>query len=351
MASDCADQLTFSILFMFCLIFFRRNIRRLYRVSFFALATFTHAAFCKPNRDVSTDADPRHPKHTTYHRTCQPKSNSEVQFDPMKRARDTDEQARRPNIYQERKDRDRKLEEANPVSQRLLVSDLPGDLRAIYGRTIKNLVPNVKLVAPVPKEDKADKNEGKDAFTGIGVTQEVDGAMLVLTVSTKGEAEQLFSRLQNAKVFGRRLKCEYHPLSTTVSNFDSATFAKEVASTKSTRGQQAPTIASQMLAAKFTQKPTLLSIRTSQKAQSISVHRQLNSMKGFLGLEPVVEKGALPDDLQHQNFVATFADEGSALHARALLSGRPIGVTEAAGDGIGFGELSNIHMFIQLIQK
>lgn len=275
----------------------------------------------------------------------------------MKRGREAphqeEQQARKVNIYQERKDRDRRLEEAHPPTQRILISDLPGDLRAIYGRTIKNLVPSAKLITPTSKDEKTDKSEGKDAFTGIGVTQEVDGAMLVLTVATKAEAEQLFGRLQNAKVFGRRLKCEYHPLSATVSNFDAATFSKSVsvAPTKGQSAQPAQSAASKMLSMNFNQKPTLLSVYTSGKTPSIIVHRQLNSMKGFLGLEPVVDKNNSSEEL-FQNFIATFADEGSALHARALLSGRPVAVTEAAsGQGIGFGELSNVHMFLQIMSQ
>eukprot|EP00388_Colpodella_angusta_P024136 GDKJ01062892.1.p1 GENE.GDKJ01062892.1~~GDKJ01062892.1.p1 ORF type:complete len:287 (-),score=29.96 GDKJ01062892.1:54-881(-) len=273
----------------------------------------------------------------------------------MKRTREAPQQfqqdePRKVNIFQERKDRDRRLEEAHPPTQRLLVSDLPGDLRAIYGRTIKNIVPSVKLITPAAKEEKVDKSEGKDAYTGIGVTQEVDGAMLVLAVATKAEAEQLFSRLQNAKVFGRRLKCEYHPLSSTVTNFDAATFTKTLTATASAK-QQTQSPASAMLATNYTQKPTLLSVFTSNKTPSITVHRQLNSMKGFLGLEPVMDKNNTAEE-SFKNFVATFADEGSALHARALLSGRSIAVTESNGSsGIGFGELSNIHMFLQLLPQ
>jgi hypothetical protein len=212
------------------------------------------------------------------------------------------------------------------ATSRLLITDIPADLQHIYGRTLKSLIPAVRPVIPAPSAlstsssttAKLGEKRGRDEATPqvknasiekcIAVNQEVDGATLVVTVRNKHDAQQYFNRLQNCKVFGRKLKVEYHPLSST----------------------------------ECSAEPIVMVVQTSERCPVSIVRQHLSNIDGFLSVELIgsgatkkIEGVAVDGDTEaatsisltptSKRFIATFADEGAALHARALLSGRVIG--------------------------
>ena len=231
------------------------------------------------------------------------------------------------------------------ATSRLLVTDIPADLQYIYGRTLKTLIPNVRPVLPPPtssgvvgsstvvgsssgkigekrarEEPQPQQLKTASIEKCIAVNQEVDGATLVVTVRNKHDAQLYFNRLQNCKVFGRRLKVEYHPLSAT----------------------------------ECSPEPVVMVVQTSERCPVSVLRQHLSNVDGFLSVElvgsgatkklesnPTAAVAAEGDDSNTEavvpangaisltptskRFIATFADEGSALHARALLSGKAIG--------------------------
>lgn len=169
-----------------------------------------------------------------------------------------------------------------------VVGDLPADMKAIYSRTVKQLLPAIQKKIPVPD-----------------IIEEADGATLVFEVDSKEIAEQMFRRLQNTTVFGSKWKLEYHPLS-------AVTCANEA---------------------------SLVDIVLNPPASKYDVAKALAGVQGFLavdeplGLTSTGETGiaagqksvAADGEAVVTKLVATFADEGGAVHARAVLSGRRVG--------------------------
>ena len=223
----------------------------------------------------------------------------------------------------ERKQQKKENRQQAVATSRLLITDIPADLQHIYGRTLKSLVPAVRPVVPVPtnlvtsSSAKLGEKRGRDEPPQmknasiekcISVNQEVDGATLVVTVRNKHDAQQYFNRLQNCKVFGRKLKVEYHPISSTECSVE----------------------------------PIVMVVQTSERCPVSIIRQHLSNIDGFLSVELVgsgatkkIEGAVVEGETEpassisltatSKRFIATFADEGAALHARALLSGRVIG--------------------------
>lgn len=149
----------------------------------------------------------------------------------------------------------------------VIVSNLPSDLRAIYGKTVQHLAPHVDVRYPI-----VDRSSG-------------DSAILVFTVASEAAAHALHKRLHNMSVYGRTWKADIHR-------------AKDVDCDPS---------------------PSVVDVRLSAPLPDHTVETVLSSLPGFLAVTRN-EHGQATQEAT--SYVATFADEGSALHARAVLSGR-----------------------------
>ena len=156
----------------------------------------------------------------------------------------------------------------------LVLTDVCADLRNIYARTLKTLLPNLQKQIPLPT-----------------VVEEADGAIVMMEVDSRAVAEQIFRRTQNAHVFGRRLKTEFHD--------------------------------SDVL--RCANVPVLVDVRLSAPTTCAAVSKLLSTIQGFLAVASADGFRTGEDEALSRNMIATFADEGSSLHARAVLSGRTLG--------------------------
>lgn len=173
----------------------------------------------------------------------------------------------------------------------VLLTDLPANLPAVYTRIVRRFFPR----------------ESRQISEAI-LLEEADNATMSVEVPSKEVAQKLFKRLQNAKVCGRRWKVQYIP-------------ASEV---------QCRTEA------------CLVSCFLIPPAPRSVAERALSTVPGFLAFVDEANGGAVgaassssaePQKVASEEndsgnvhlLVATFVDEGSALHARAVLSGRLAG--------------------------
>jgi len=145
----------------------------------------------------------------------------------------------------------------------VLLSDLQTELPVIYSKAVSAFAGPLMRGVPPPT-----------------VLRATDGATLLFRTATKQEAQNLYRRLDRTVVFGRKLRATYHPVSAV---------------------EPAPS-------------PTAVDVVMSAPPLELAqVEAVLATMPGLLA----VTDGDAPNEC-----LATFADEGTALHARAVLSGR-----------------------------
>jgi hypothetical protein len=171
----------------------------------------------------------------------------------------------------------RKRTRTEGPAETILVENLPSDLRRPYYNVIRKLCPGVSVDFPKVVKDAS------------------DGALLLVETSSKHDAVLLQRRLQNANIFGRRWKTELVP--------------------------------SQAL--KPIPSPGVVEVTCSKPLEEHLIEGVLATLPGFLAV-------TANDEGQNRSFLATFADEGSCLHARALLSGRTH---------------EGVHMFLSLMRQ
>ena len=151
----------------------------------------------------------------------------------------------------------------NTQTTTVLLSGLTTDLSQIYHKSVGAFAGNLMRGVPPPT-----------------ILRSTDGASLLFRTSTKHDAQQLWKRLDRTVVFGRKLRATYAPVS----------------------------------AVEPSASPTAVDVTMSEPALSLpQVEAVLATMPGLLA----VTDGDAPNEC-----LATFADEGTALHARAVLSGR-----------------------------
>lgn len=215
----------------------------------------------------------------------------------------------------------------------VLITQLPSDLKEIYRGVIPRFFPAHS--APPRRVDRdphastfastaGENNEASSSsaspspprggppalFESLDVIEEVDNATLLLEVKNKEAAAKLYKRLQNVRCCGRRWKVQYLPLSAVRSN----------------------------------PEPCLMQCTLVPPALPSTVESVLRSIPGFLALAHVTRashaagaargEGSEGGEVLAESVLASFCAEGSALHARAVLSGRLIGS-------------SGVRMFIQ----
>lgn len=153
--------------------------------------------------------------------------------------------------------------------------DLPSDMEAIYTRLVRRFF----------------SAEQQKQISQANAIEASDNAILTFEVPNKEIAQLMYRRLQNAKVCGRRWKVQYMPLAATVPGTTAC----------------------------------LVDCVLVPAGSRELVERSLGTVPGFLAFaEEDAEAGGGKEEAR-DHFMVSFVDEGSALHARAVLSGRLIG--------------------------
>lgn len=240
----------------------------------------------------------------------------------------------------------------------VLVSQLPAGVKDIYSHLIPRFF-------PAPKKNHADKKKSKNEnttataqedtgdmvagahpsapaannkvaalppaaaalFSQIEVLEEADNATLLLQVPSQEAAKKLFKRLQNVRCCGRRWKVQYMPLS-------SVTCSTEPCLMQCTLVPPSPqSVAEEVLRS----IPGFLAVAKATPAKNGgSSSSDGPSHAGKNGRQPPhvseVEEdvgeewdGNGASGVVVETLLASFCDEGSGLHAKAILSGRLIG--------------------------
>ncbi|EKG05319.1 hypothetical protein TCSYLVIO_003609 [Trypanosoma cruzi] len=236
-----------------------------------------------------------------------------------------------------------------------IVADLPTNMAAIYTRTLRHLLP-----------------EHKKHISDAGIMEEAGGATLTFEVPNKAVAAAMFKRLQNAKIYGRRWKVQYYPLSAVqcakkaclvdvrlvpaapralalfalggVQGFLALVDSNEKNDTganfsRLSTGKAATTTITNSSTTSLN-KDTTAVIKEQRDVRSRSKEKTTkkktnNEIKSGDDEDHDIRASEMPfaaatpmegSDLV-EFVVASFVDEGSALHARAVLSGRLIGTS------------------------
>lgn len=216
-------------------------------------------------------------------------------------------------------------EDAEILHNSFILADLPTNMAAIYTRAVRRLLPQHQ--GDIPEAD---------------IIEETDGATLTFETPNKTVAAAMFKRLQNARMYGRRWKVQYYPL----------------------RAVQCAKEASLVDARLVPAAPRALALRALGGVQGFLTLLDADDVEGDGGERPDSQKrqkknkgrcdvggdrsrncgssngsggngdggaGAAADGVWAgdvvERVVASFVDEGSALHARAVLSGRLIGTS------------------------
>lgn len=196
----------------------------------------------------------------------------------------------------------------NPVIYHgsVLLHNLPVNFKKVYNHTVRRLLPPAQH-----------KNLAKD----VNLVEEIGNATMCVEVANKATAQLLYRQLQNRKVYGRRWKVQYVPVS-----------ALECSGEACLVDCYLVPAASQMLAERalsgipgflsFIDTPDVALPTAAASAASSPIHDADNDSE----VEGDEEKNYYEGQTRHKLLVS-FADEGSALHARAVLSGRLVGTT------------------------
>ncbi|RNF24915.1 uncharacterized protein Tco025E_02391 [Trypanosoma conorhini] len=221
-----------------------------------------------------------------------------------------------------------------------VVADLPSNMSAIYTRAVRRLLP-----------------QHQRQISDAGIMEEPDGATLTFEVPNKAVAAAMFKRLQNAKMYGRRWKVQYYPLSAVecakqaclvdVRLVPAAPRALALRALGGVQGFLALIDASDSSSAVApVATPATVSAGAAAGGQRPEKrHRTLTKGRGHASADvgdsdgeedrdiwtgggaPFAATAAMEGADVVEDVVASFVDEGSALHARAVLSGRLIGTS------------------------
>jgi hypothetical protein len=181
----------------------------------------------------------------------------------------------------------------------VVVSELPADMKLIYHRTVRQMLPAaVQKSIPVPE-----------------IIEEADGATMIFEVESKHVAEAMQKRLNRTTVYGNRWHVDILPVDALIPN----------------------------------QEANVVDVTLNPPGLACDVRQALQSVQGFLAVDHATARPQSGDDNEDaedadesedtkktarasggaeapvKRLVAVFAEEGAAIHARAVLSGRLVG--------------------------
>lgn len=186
----------------------------------------------------------------------------------------------------------------------VLITNLPANTKDVYGGIIQcffnqpsaqrshNHNHNSTSNSQPPSKEKTPA----PLWTKMEAIDETDNATLLLEVPNQQAAKRLFGRLQNVKCCGRKWKVRFLPISQ----------------------------------AQCRAEPCLARCVLEPPAPPHIAEEALRSIPGYLATTKAAESAGDTNSEEAsealtQSVFASFCDEGSALHARAVLSGRLIG--------------------------
>lgn len=185
----------------------------------------------------------------------------------------------------------------------VLLHNLPINFKKVYNHTVRRLVP---------------ASHHQRLAKDVQLIEEVGNATMCVEVTGKETAQLLYRQLQNRNVYGRRWKVNYVPSSTLECSAEACLVDCLLIPA-----------ASQMLAEEaLSGIPGFLSFIDTPD-EPLPVHAAASPIQDAdndSGAEDGGEGQLRVGQLRHRLLVS-FADEGSALHARAVLSGRLVGTT------------------------
>ncbi|CUG39141.1 Hypothetical protein, putative [Bodo saltans] len=183
----------------------------------------------------------------------------------------------------------------------VVVTELPADMKLIYHRTVRQMLPAVvQKSIPVPE-----------------IIEEADGATMIFEVDSKHIAEAMQKRLNRTTVYGNRWHVDILPVEALIPN----------------------------------QEANVVDVTLNPPGLACDVRQALQSVQGFLAVDHATARPQSGDDNEEdeaneaeeakkatphsagrggaeapvKRLVAVFAEEGAAIHARAVLSGRLVG--------------------------
>ncbi|KEG09461.1 hypothetical protein DQ04_05181020 [Trypanosoma grayi] len=225
-----------------------------------------------------------------------------------------------------RQKRQREPADADILHGSFIVADLPTSMAAIYTRAVRHLLP-----------------EHQKQISEANIMEEAGDATLTFEVPNKAVAAAMYKRLQNAKMYGRRWKVQYYPLRV-------AQCAKEACLVDARLVPPAPrALALRALsgvqgfltisdpegdaaAVPSSHEAAVHNVTKDDDNDSNSNHAEKEGVEvsrspSLFAAAAASSAGAPVDGDVVGHVVASFVDEGSALHARAVLSGRLIGTS------------------------
>jgi hypothetical protein len=193
-----------------------------------------------------------------------------------------------------------KQQQQHVLHSSVVVTELPADMKLIYHRTVRQMLPAVvQKSIPVPE-----------------MIEEADGATIIFEVESKHVAEAMKKRLNRTTVYGNRWHVDILPVDALIPN----------------------------------QEANVVDVTLNPPGLACDVRQALQSVQGFLAVDHATARPQSADDNEDaaedadesedtkktarasggaeapvKRLVAVFAEEGAAIHARAVLSGRLVG--------------------------
>ncbi|EPY32895.1 hypothetical protein AGDE_08457 [Angomonas deanei] len=148
-------------------------------------------------------------------------------------------------------------------------------------------------------------------MSALHIMEEVDNLIISFSVKGKKRAQKFQKMLHHNKICGKKWNVQYVPLSDTICNQNN----------KNENNHNNNNL-----------KAVLAEVTLCPPSSLQVAHDTLSLIKGFLTLIPNSENennNTISENFENNNIkvskvFASFADEGSALHARALLSGKVV---------------------------
>lgn len=197
----------------------------------------------------------------------------------------------------------------------VVISELPADMKLVYHRTVRQMFPAaVQKSIPVPE-----------------MIDEVDGATMIFEVDSKPIAEAMQRRLNRLHVYGQRWAVDILPLDALIPASDASVvdvtlnppgLACDVR--QALQSVQGFLAVEQASGAASAEKTDDAQAAEEEETHDDETHRSSRSGKGVKSEKNRV-CATSSDEAVVKRLVAVFAEEGSAIHARAVLSGRLVG--------------------------
>ncbi|KAK7194338.1 hypothetical protein NESM_000349100 [Novymonas esmeraldas] len=189
----------------------------------------------------------------------------------------------------------------------VLLHNLPVHYKNIYSHSIR------RFFSPAQRQHMN---------TEVRLIEEIGNATMCVEVDSKETAQLMFRQLQNRNVYGRRWKVQYVPTAATVCSSEACLVdCFLVPAAPQALAERALAGVPGFLAFIETPDaplPTAASAAAASPIRDADNNSDDDNMDGGDG----VEAGG-----QRHKLLVSFADEGSALHARAVLSGRLVGTS------------------------